>query len=47
MSLIAVFGIGIIEIIIILGLLAVVGAVIVGVIVATVAANRGKDDRRQ
>jgi hypothetical protein len=47
MSLLAMFGIGIMEIIILLGCVGIFGAIIVGVIVAIAAANRGKDDRRE
>ena len=47
MTLLAIFGIGITELICLLGGVAVVGVVIVGVIVALVATNRNKDDRRE
>lgn len=47
MPLLAMFGIGMIEIIILLGCCAVFGAIIVGVVIAISAANRGKDDRRK
>ena len=47
MSLLAIFGIGMTEFILLLGCFGVFGVIIVGVIVAIVAANRGKDDRRQ
>ncbi|MCE9525734.1 MAG: hypothetical protein K8R36_06740 [Planctomycetales bacterium] len=47
MSLLAVFGIGFIELIVLLGCVGIFGAIVVGVIVAIVAANRGKDDRRE
>jgi hypothetical protein len=45
MSLLAVFGIGMTELILILGCFGVFGVIIVGVIVAVVAANRGGDRR--
>ena len=47
MSLLAIFGIGITELIILLGCFGVFGMIIVGVIVAIVAANQGRNDRRQ
>ena len=47
MSLLAIFGIGMTELILVLGCFGVFGVIIVGVIVAILAANRGKDDRRQ
>ncbi len=47
MPLMLMFGIGIWEIIILLGCFAVFIAIIVGVVVAITAANRGKDDRRE
>ena len=47
MSLLAVFGLGITELIILLGCVGVFGVIIVGVVVAIAIANRGKDDRRQ
>ena len=47
MTLLAVFGIGMMEIICLLGGVAVVGVVIVGVLVALAATNRSKDDRRE
>ncbi len=47
MTLLAIFGIGMTELLCLLGGVAVVGVVIVGVVVALVATNRNKDDRRQ
>ena len=47
MSLFAMFGIGITELVLVLGCVGVFGVIIVGVIVAIAAANRGQDDRRQ
>ena len=47
MSLLAVFGIGIMELICILGCVGVFGVIVVGVIVAVAAANRGNNDRPQ
>lgn len=47
MPLLLMFGIGMMEIIILLGCFAVFIAIIVGVIVAITAANRGKDNRRE
>ena len=47
MSLLAFFGIGMTELILVLGCFGVFGIIIVGVIVAILAANRGRDDRRQ
>lgn len=41
------FGLGLSEMIILLGCFAVFIAIIVGVVVAITAANRGKDDRRE
>lgn len=46
MSLLAVFGIGVIELIILVVLAAVVGLVIIGVIVAVLMGNQGRKDRR-
>jgi len=47
MSLLAIFGIGLTELILMMGCVGVFGAVIVGVVMAIAVANRGKDDRRQ
>ena len=47
MSLLAVFGIGMTELVCILGCFGVFGVIIVGIIVAVAAANRGRDDRRE
>ena len=47
MTLLAIFGIGMTEIICLLGGVAVVGVVIVGVVVALAATNRSKDNRRE
>ncbi|MFN0016767.1 MAG: hypothetical protein ACKVP0_00825 [Pirellulaceae bacterium] len=47
MSLLAVFGIGMTELILLMGCVVVFGAIIVGVVMAIAVANRGKDDRRQ
>ena len=47
MSLLAIFGIGFTELVLVLGCFGVFGVIIVGIIVAVAAANRGKDDRRE
>ena len=47
MSLLAVFGIGITELILLMGCVGVFGVIIVGVVMAIAIANRGKDDRRE
>ena len=47
MPLLGIFGIGVIEVIILLGCVAIFGAIVVGIVVAIAFANRGKDDRRQ
>jgi hypothetical protein len=47
MSLLAIFGIGMTELILLMGCVGVFGVIIVGVIMAIAVANRGKDDRRQ
>lgn len=47
MSLLAMFGIGIMELILLLGCVGVLGVIIVGVVMAIAIANRGKDDRRE
>ena len=47
MSLLAVFGIGMTELILMMGCIGVFGVIIVGVVMAIAVANRGKDDRRQ
>lgn len=47
MSLLAVFGIGMIELIILLGIAVFVGVVILGVIIAILAGNQGRKDRRE
>ena len=46
MSLWAFFGIGITELILVLGCVGVMGMIVVGIIVAVASANRGRDDRR-
>ena len=47
MSLLAVFGIGMTELILLMGCVGVFGVIIVVVVMAIAIANRGKDDRRE